>query len=141
MPSRDLENIYQMLVDSQKGYEEAAGIADAPNISEFFANRARERASLVEEFATVVPTAAGSPGDGTATGAAHRLFINLRRMVQDDTKVALAEVERGETAFLEAIQSALSDNELLSTERQMISDLQDEVRADQSVFAEMRATL
>ena len=140
MPPRDLENIYQMLVDSQKGYAEAAEIADAPNITEFFANRARERASLVEEFAAVLPMAADPANAGTAAGTAHRLFINLRRMVQDDTKVALAEVERGESLFLEAIKSALDDTGLDGDERRMIADLNDEVRADQAVFAEMRAS-
>lgn len=141
MPSRDLENIYQMLVDSQKGYQEAAEIADAPNIAEFFANRAHERANLIEEFATIMPGMSRARDEGTVTGAAHRLFLNLRSLVQDDTKAALAEVERGESAFLEAIENALNDNDLDTAERQMVADLHDEVRADQSVFAEMRATL
>lgn len=141
MPSRDLENLYQMLVDSQKGYEEAAEIADSAPIAEFFANRARERADLIADFASIVPGLSAAREEGTATGAAHRLFINLRRMVQDDTKVALAEVERGESAFLTAIETALDDNDLVGEERQLVADLHDEVRADQSVFAEMRATL
>jgi uncharacterized protein (TIGR02284 family) len=139
MRSAEIDNIFHMLVDSQKGYAEAADIADSPRIAELFAERARDRQDFVNRFTAVFPAAAAERDEGTTAGAAHRLFINLRRMVQDDTKVALAEVERGESAFLEALENALEDDELVGEERQMVSELYDDVLADRDQFAEMKA--
>ncbi len=137
MPANRLDEIYELLVDSQKGYSEAAEIADSPAIARMFAERARERQSMVGRFSQLLPQASLDRNGGTASGGAHRLFLNLRRMVQDDTKVALSEVERGESAFLEAIERALDDNDLVGQERQLVSELHHEVMEDRDAFAGM----
>lgn len=136
MASTQIDDIYEMLVDSQKGYQEAAEIADDPAIARMFADRATERQALMQRFGRNVPAAHTEQG-GSVGGAAHRLFINLRRMVQDDTKVALAEVERGEKAFLEAIESALHDGQLSPQDRPIVTDLHQKVLDDHNAFAAM----
>jgi uncharacterized protein (TIGR02284 family) len=131
-----LERITQLLVDSQRGYSEAAEIADDPHIAQMFASRASRRAALAAEFASVLPRV--DADDGTAAGTAHRMFVNLRRLVQDDTRVALGEVERGESAFEEALDRALDDTQLTGQARAAISRLHDEVRSDRDQFAALK---
>lgn len=138
MTSDRINEIYKMLVDSQKGYAEAAEIADDPAISQMFSQRAHERQMLIARFPLGLDGQASNDG-GSVAGAAHRLFINLRRMVQDDTKVALAEVERGESTFLEAIDSALDDDDLVGADRQLMSDLREQVMDDRNEFAGLHA--
>lgn len=140
MTSSDFDTIAQMLADSQKGYAESAEIADDPQVKQMFADRAQRRQQLLQEIRATVPRfGMNGDADGTTAGAAHRAFLNLRRLVQDDTRVALAEVERGEAAFLERLQEANADNELTSQERQVVGRLLQEVSADHDRFASMKA--
>lgn len=134
-----LETIAHLLVDSQKGYAEAADIAEDSAIKQMFADRARERAALVDSFTRLVPgLGMADRDDGTVAGAGHRLFINLRRLVQDDTRVALAEVERGEETLLTALREALDDSQLGGQERGLIADLHERVLADRDRFAALK---
>jgi uncharacterized protein (TIGR02284 family) len=138
--SADFETIAQLLADSQKGYSEAAEIADDPQVKQMFAERAQQRAALMQELDTAVPGVRSRDHDeGTASGAAHRVFINLRRLVQDDTRVALAEVERGEGTFLETLQDAVNDTSLTSQQRAIVGRLIEQVSADHDRFASMKA--
>jgi uncharacterized protein (TIGR02284 family) len=136
--SERFETIAHLLVDSQKGYAEAADIADDAGIKQMFADRARERATIVEAFRRHMPGLDVRPDDGTVAGAGHRLFINLRRLVQDDTRVALSEVERGEDTLLTALRDALDDSQLTGTERGLIADLHERVLADRDRFAALK---
>jgi uncharacterized protein (TIGR02284 family) len=141
MPDTDrFETIARMLVDSQKGYTEAAEIAEDPQIQQMFANRARERAMLVQQFEGLLPGLSGRQDEGSFAGTAHRGFINLRRLVQDDTRVALSEVERGERALVEAIEEGLDDTSIAGAHRTLLSSLYDQVRQDHDQFAAMKAT-
>jgi uncharacterized protein (TIGR02284 family) len=137
--SADFETIAQLLADSQKGYSEASEIADDPQVKQMFADRAQRRAALMQELERALPGLGRREEEGSAAGAAHRVFINLRRLVQDDTRVALAEVERGEATFLETLQDALNDTSLAQEERSMVGRLIEEVSADHDRFASMKA--
>jgi uncharacterized protein (TIGR02284 family) len=138
--SADFETIAQLLTDSQKGYSEAAQIADDPQVKQMFADRAQQRAQMIQEIERVMPgLGTRRDEDGTAAGAAHRVFINLRRMVQDDTRVALAEVERGEATFLESLQDAINDTSLTTEQRGFVGRLLEQVSADHDRFASMKA--
>lgn len=128
-------NIAKMLVDSQKGYSEAAEIAKDPHIQKMFAERAAERARLVGNISRASPGFHADPDEGTVAGAGHRMFLNLRRLVQDDTKVALSEVERGEEAFLSSLRDALDDQSLTGAERGLVAELHTQVLADKERFA------
>jgi uncharacterized protein (TIGR02284 family) len=138
--SADFETIAQLLADSQKGYSEASQIADDPQVKQMFADRAQQRAAMMQEMEHSLP-GLGTRRDeeGTAAGAAHRVFINLRRMVQDDTRVALVEVERGEATFLETLQDAVNDTSLTSDQRGFVGRLIEQVSADHDRFASMKA--
>ena len=137
--SADFETIAQLLADSQKGYSEASEIADDPQVKQMFADRAQRRAALMQELERTLPGLGRRQEEGSAAGAAHRVFINLRRLVQDDTRVALAEVERGEATLLETLQDALNDTSLAQEERSMVGRLIEEVSADHDRFASMKA--
>jgi uncharacterized protein (TIGR02284 family) len=138
--SADFETIAQLLADSQKGYSEASHIAEDPQVKQMFADRARQRAEMMQEMEHALPgLGTRRDDDGTAAGAAHRVFINLRRMVQDDTRVALAEVERGEATFLETLQDAVNDTSLTTEQRGFVGRLIEQVSADHDRFASMKA--
>lgn len=131
-----LHEIRRLLADSERGYREAAEIAENPEYKALFAERAAKRGALMRDFG--LEAGLGSvDATGTAAGAAHRLFLNLRALVQDDTHAAAAEVERGETAFVEALEAAMADRDLAASDRTMVERLYDQVRADRDRFKAM----
>lgn len=131
-----LHELRAMLVDSQRGYAQAAEVAEDAQYKTLFAERARQRAALISEFGFDTGLASANT-DGTAAGAAHRLFLNLRALVQDDTHAAAAEVERGESAFVTALEAALNTHDLAASDRNWVARLYDHVRADRDRFAAM----
>jgi uncharacterized protein (TIGR02284 family) len=135
--AHQLDRVARLLADSCKGYSEAAEIADDPALKEMFLDRSRRRRAIMDEFREVLPaTMAGEEG-GSTPGAAHRLFINLKRLVQDDTKVALTEVERGESMFVEALDEAARDTMLTGNARTLVDRLRTEVENDRNRFSQM----
>ncbi|MGL6044595.1 MAG: DUF2383 domain-containing protein, partial [Sandaracinobacteroides sp.] len=75
----EIENLKRMLVDSQRGYAEAAEVAENSAISNAFRERAHERAEMARELQFDTDYDDEAP-EGTFTGSAHRLFMNLKSL-------------------------------------------------------------
>ncbi len=92
-----LEALASTLTDSIKGYEEAAENVSDAGIKSYLLEKSQVRRGLSDEFRRRIAQHGGDAGvGGSATAAAHRVFLDLRSMFQDDTKAAVVEVERGE---------------------------------------------
>jgi uncharacterized protein (TIGR02284 family) len=97
-----LNDLIRINIDSHKGFSEAAAVVDDPQIKTRFLQFARERLSNAEELKKYVAWNNEEPEtSGSALGAAHRWWLNLRSKLTsgDDTHIVLTEAERGEDSI------------------------------------------
>ena len=104
-----LNTLITTLIDSVEGYETSAGDIRDPALAQRFTARAQERRSAVSELQTVVRRLGGDPADdGSLSGGAHRVFVNLKQAVTgSDDKAVVNEVERGEDYLKGKFEAAL----------------------------------
>lgn len=108
--ARSLKKLTMHVIDSANGYDEAAKVAKSGEIESQFRALARERRELAHEMQARVARLGGDPKeDGSVTAGAHRLFLNLRALFEDDTDAAIKEVERGEDRLIKSFQDELDD--------------------------------
>lgn len=98
------------LVDASKLYTEAAGMAKTPAYAAQLRQLAAAREAMIAPFQREVIARGGSPDDsGGALGAGHMAFMELRSLVQDDTRTAVAEVLRGEKYLVDELTATAQD--------------------------------
>ena len=103
-----LNQLTTWLIDSEDGYHKAADVVVNATLSAALQGVAQRRQGLAIAFRNRVESLGGAPVEqGSALAAAHRVFMNLRSMVQSDKKAAVAEVERGERILAERFEAAL----------------------------------
>jgi len=116
----ELKSLLTTLVDSYEGYKEAAEKASQERHEKMFSNHANER----HEYALKIQDHLGRHGeevdlDGSFLASAHRFFMNLKDMLDDDDDEALMEaIITGESELMSRYRDAMSggkfDIELLS---------------------------
>lgn len=134
-----LNRLVDLLVDSARGYHEASQVATDTTIQSEFSKMATKRAQLVDRFQDKVEMAGGrSDADGTVSGTAHRMFLNVRSLFQNDTKAAIAEVERGEDALKEAFEDVLRDDDVTDDVRSFVRSVYPDVKSDHDKWSAMK---
>jgi uncharacterized protein (TIGR02284 family) len=108
-----IDDLIQTLKDGQEGFKQAAEGVKAPQLKALFNEYSNQRS----QFATELQSQAQSPGrsqpeeSGSAAGALHRAWINLKSAVTSgDDHAILAECERGEDSAVEQYEKAMNDN-------------------------------
>lgn len=107
-----LKDLVNYTVDSIKGYERSEEMVrdNEPELADYFrecaSKRQEKRDELIRLLNMVEPHDA-SNFDGTNSGAIHQAFSKFRSMFQNDSKAALAEVERGEDFLGDKYEDAL----------------------------------
>lgn len=93
-----LKRLYDLNVDSVKGYETAAEAIEDERFASYFREMALERVKHVGELGVYLElNDEKAQPDGTLAGKAHRFWIELRGKAQmGDAKAVLSEAERGE---------------------------------------------
>jgi uncharacterized protein (TIGR02284 family) len=118
-----LNSLLSLTIDSAKGYREAADLTKNSTLSAMFIARADERDQIAEEFQEEVSRFGGKPHEhGTAAGAAHRLALDIRAMVDSNTTTAINEVERGEDVIKAAYEKALARTDICDKVRTLVND-------------------
>lgn len=111
-----LEDLVAHTRDSINGYYEAAEMVDDdhPILADLFRERAMGRTRLLrllsERLATLDVSNDALRTDGTISGSLHQHFMHFRSLFQDDSKAALAEVEKGESFLKKTYEEALKDS-------------------------------
>jgi uncharacterized protein (TIGR02284 family) len=137
-----LEALTSTLTDSINGYEEAAEVASDPGISAFLRQKAQERRGVTSEFRTRIASLGGnSDVSGSASAALHRRFLDLRSMFQNDTKAAVAEVERGEGYLKERFETFMADEKLSAQTRDLIRSTYERVRFDHARWDQLKRAM
>jgi uncharacterized protein (TIGR02284 family) len=113
MQERDVISTLNTLIetcrDGENGFRTAAENITDGSIKSIFDDIGRERARFAEELSQEVQRLGGSPETGgSAAGAMHRGWMNVKEAVTGDTAAAIvAEAERGEDVAVETYRKAL----------------------------------
>ena len=104
-----LNSLAETCADGAEGFKQAADGLQSPKVKEIFRNYSQQRERFATELRSEVERLGGSPATGgSASGAAHRGWINIKSAVTGRNDDAIiAEAERGEDVAVEAYQKAL----------------------------------
>jgi uncharacterized protein (TIGR02284 family) len=121
-----IKNVVEILHDGQKGFSDLAEHMKDPQIKSFFLKESGTRA----RFASELETAAGLKREegGTAGGAVHRMWGDLKGKLGGGDHTLLETAEQGEDAAKEAYEKALAEPQLSGNLRQIVQTQSDHVR-------------
>jgi uncharacterized protein (TIGR02284 family) len=129
--------------DAEKGFRTAANSVEEEHLRILFNNYCQQRVQLAAELQKEVrrlggtPETAGSAAGGSAAGAIHRGWMNLKSAVagHDDTAI-LTECEQGEDVAIEEYEHTLQAD-LPPNVRQVVSRQYAAVRAARDRIREL----
>lgn len=105
-----LQDLSARCHDSELGYRRSAQDASDSDLKQQFEQLANERSSMAAELDRLIRENGGEPSwkEGSLTGAAHRMWVDLRTALSsNERQVILEEVARGESAAEDAYDDAL----------------------------------
>jgi len=133
-----IDNLIETLKDGQEGFKQAAEAVKDTQLKSLFEEYSRQRARFVAELRsqTQVPSERDSDVSGSAAGALHRGWINLKSAVTGgDDHAILAECERGEDSAVDEYKKALNDGlsgpvqDIVSRQYAQIKEAHDRVKS------------
>lgn len=119
-----LNDVTKVLIDSQKGYEKCAELADESfAFRSHFQMRASDRADLISRFQQHVRSLGGEPQtDGGTMGNLHRALTEFSSMFKDDKKAALEAIDDGEEHLADSIKDRLEKSEIQGQSRALLQE-------------------
>jgi uncharacterized protein (TIGR02284 family) len=126
-----LNHLIETCKDAERGFRHVAEHATDPDVKSLFLDIASQRARFASDLLPHAQRLGGADvHDGTAAGALHRTWIDLRSAIFRNDPIAIVhEAERGETFSRGVYESALHGM-LPPTSRELI----------ESQYAELRET-
>ena len=133
-----LNKVTETLIDSYDGYSKCLEVAqDDYALRQQFMSRAEERASLINEFQNQVRSLGGEPEtDGSVLASAHRKFINVASIFQDNEKAAISALDDGEEFLAEKCETCLDEDGLTANTQTLIRRAHASAKAGER-FADM----
>lgn len=105
-----LDDLIVTTIDSIRGYENAAGHADATRYAGFFREMAGERRAVVTALQDASRALGGTPSEfGSVAATIHRRWEDLRSALGGGDEAIVKEVERGEDYLKEEYDRVLAD--------------------------------
>jgi uncharacterized protein (TIGR02284 family) len=135
-----IDELIETLKDGQQGFKEAAESVKDPQLKSLFNDYSRQRARFVVELRSKAqnPDERESDVSGSATGALHRGWINLKSALsRGDDHAILAECERGEDSAVEEYQKAVAGG-LSAAVREIVSRQYTEIKATHDRIRDLR---
>ncbi|WP_407427111.1 ferritin-like domain-containing protein [Arcticibacter sp.] len=116
--NKQLQRLYKILKDGQKGYTEAAEHVKSPDLRELFAKIASEREGLANQMGSKMAEFGYSPDmHDDALGVLHRGWMNFKASMTSNTDQNILESCRnGDQAALDAFDDVLQGEILYDTE-------------------------
>ena len=126
-----LNHLIETCKDAERGFRHVAEHATSPAVKALFLDIASQRAQFAADLLPHAQRLGGArEADGTAAGALHRTWIDLRSaLTRNDQAAVIREAERGEHFSLGVYKDAL-EGMLPPTVREVV----------ESQFAELRKT-
>jgi uncharacterized protein (TIGR02284 family) len=135
-----LNTLIATVIDSVKGYEDAASNSEADRFQQMFRDRASERQQVVEKLREEVRRLGGTAeDDGSFMGATHQRFLDLKAAITGrDDKAIINEVERGEDYLKEKFETALNSDELSGESRSVVESCFQSVREGHDQMSQLK---
>jgi uncharacterized protein (TIGR02284 family) len=104
-----VKSVVQVLHDGEKGFEDIGEHLKNPELKAFFLEESRHRGTFAAELEAELALASGDTKDigGTATGAIHRTWGDLKASLGGGDHTLLETAEQGEDAAKKAYREAL----------------------------------
>jgi uncharacterized protein (TIGR02284 family) len=138
-----LKDLAELLIDSRKGYHEAAERVEAPHLKQLLTKLSTERAPLISEIESQLRMFGEDdmPKDGTVKGDLHRAWIDIRDSLSGSANAnVLDECERGEKHLLDRYDDLLKDNELSGDVQSMLNKQRSKVQGNINEVQALHAT-
>ena len=134
-----LNDVTKMLIDSQKGYEMAAEVADDDHhLSQAFKSRATQRGYLVNKFQQRVRDLGGEPQtEGGVLGSLHRSMTEFSSIFTSNEKAALNAIDDGEERLAEKVSNELENGKFSALTQDLMGEARQSARMGER-FADAR---
>jgi uncharacterized protein (TIGR02284 family) len=108
-----LDDLIVTAIDSIKGYEQAAGHAQAPRFADTLRAMAEDRRAVVATLQAESRRLGGTPNEfGSVAGDFHRRWEDFRHAFGGGDAAVAAEVDRGEAYLQEEFDRVLKDEKM-----------------------------
>jgi uncharacterized protein (TIGR02284 family) len=105
-----LNDLIETCHDAHQGFREAAENVQDPELRSFFLQQSEERARFAADLEREVSSLGEKPErSGSAAGAAHRAWMDIKSSFGGGEKSILESVERGEDTAKETYEKALRE--------------------------------
>lgn len=140
---RVLKHLIETCKDGRHGFQTAAEDAETPELQQVFTDYSRQRDEFISELQAQVAALGGNPDEsGSAAGALHRGWINLKSAISsNEPHAVLEECERGEDAAVKAYKEALANRDLDVASRSIISEQYTAIQAARDRVKSLRDSL
>ncbi|MDQ3101929.1 MAG: PA2169 family four-helix-bundle protein [Bacteroidota bacterium] len=138
-----LKDISELLIDSRKGYQEAAERVEAPHLKQLLSRLGTERAPLINEVGSQLRMLGEDdlPKDGTIKGSLHRTWIDIRdSLTGSENANVLDECERGEKYLLGRYDDLMKDGDIAPNVRSMLSMQRTKIQGNINEIQALHAT-
>ena len=125
-----IDGLVETLKDGQEGFKQAAEGVKDPQLKSLFNEYSQQRSRFVSELQSRAQGLGEREPEtsGSATGALHRAWMNLKSAVTSgDDHAILAECERGEDSAVEEYKKAIAEN-LSAPSREIVSRQYSEIK-------------
>jgi uncharacterized protein (TIGR02284 family) len=127
-----LQGILEKNIDARKGYENAAKIAESPNLKSFFKRKAQERHIFNQNLKKEIMASYGKiEEEGSTAGIVHRAWMDIKSFFTGNNDVAmLEECIRGDRTAEEEYEDILNNNDLPISIASIIGEQKMKIRTD-----------
>ncbi len=128
-----INDIIEKNEDSVKGFEKASENAKEATIKAYFEKKATERRRFLSQLRNASPELelGDAEVDGTAKGAMHRSWMDLKALFSGDNDEAmLEEAVRGDKAAIEEYNKVLAEPHIPHRVKEIIREQKEEIQND-----------
>lgn len=118
-----LNDLLEKTYDAEKGFKKASENAKHGGLKSYFRNKAQERYNFGHQLKSEISNFGEEPDKGgSATGAAHRTWMEVKSWFSTDNDEAmLEEAIRGEKASVDEYRDVLNDTTLPASTKEILT--------------------
>ncbi len=124
-----LKSLADTAFDSVKGYQQAAGKAQSPQLKQTLAQCAQKREETLSHLNAELQRQGCDQADGTVLGSAHQTWADIAGLFESGDENAAERVEEGEDYIAKKFGEALQDDDLDTSSRQVVQSVYSEIQA------------
>lgn len=127
---KNLQELLEKNYDAEKGFTKAMKAAENNNLKEYFKYQAAQRSQFVNEITNEIRNLNETPKErGSASGAIHRAWIDIKSSLSGDKDEAvLEECIRGEKSSVEEYERRLKENRFPSQIEDTLSNQKNRIQ-------------